>query len=398
MSTDRLYYNDSYLTAFTAPVVGTDPERIRIRLGHSAFYPTSGGQPHDTGTIAGIVVTDVCEDDAGGVVHVLASPLPAEPGTEVECVVDRRRRLDHMQQHTGQHLLSAVLAEVAEAPTVSFHMSAEVSTIDLGVAALDSGMLERVERRCNEIVAENRPVFVTWEEAGSVRDLRKASEREGTLRIVNIEGHDRSACGGTHVRSTGEIGCILLRGTEKIRGNVRLEFVCGLRAVQRSRADYNALSAIARTLSAAPDEAPKLVGALAGRVADAEKQRSRMALELASMRGREAFRDSVPTAGDLRARVAEVSAISEEVRAEAQAFTGAGKAVMIAWCAAPPSILLAASADAGIHAGNLVKAEVARRGGRGGGSAHIAQGGVPEDAAGTVAALREEITRTAAQH
>jgi alanyl-tRNA synthetase len=193
VSTKRLYYDDCYLTSFQAAVAGMDSERIRIRLGQSAFYPTSGGQPFDTGTIAGVPVIDVYEDDSGEVVHVLKSPVALEVGEEVECRIDHARRSDHRQQHTGQHLLSAVLHEIASAPTVSFHMGSDVSTIDLAVPSLDSAILERAERRCNAVIAENRPVTVTYEDAESVTGLRKASEREGTLRIVSIEGLDLSA-------------------------------------------------------------------------------------------------------------------------------------------------------------------------------------------------------------
>jgi alanyl-tRNA synthetase len=390
VSSARLYYNDSYLTAFRATVAEVDADKVRVRLGHSAFYPTSGGQPFDTGMIAGIAVTEVLEDEAGRVVHVLAAPLAVEPGAEVACVIDADRRRDHMQQHTGQHLLSAVLAEIASAPTVSFHMGAQTSTIDLGIPSILSEVIERAEQQCNELIAENRRVVVSYEDAGSVRDLRKASDREGTLRIVSIEGLDRSACGGTHVRSTGEIGCILLRGTEKVRGNVRLEFVCGLRAVRRARADYAALSTISRTLSVGIDETPKLVSALSGRVSDAEKQRSRLAIELAAFRGREAFHQTVPNATGLRIRVVEVLGMSDEVRAEAQAFTAEGKAVAIAWCTSPDSVLMASS-DSGVHAGNTLKPLLTERGGRGGGSGTMAQGGVPDGIADLVARIVDSL-------
>jgi alanyl-tRNA synthetase len=391
VNTERLYYNDSYLTVFRARVAEIDANGSRVYLGHSAFYPTSGGQPHDTGTIGGVRVREVFEDESGRVAHVLEAPLHAGREDEVECVIDRERRFDHMQQHTGQHLLSAVLNEVAQAPTVSFHMSADVSTVDLAVASLDSAVLEQVERRCNEVVTENRPVSVTYEDASSARDLRKPSDREGLLRIVGIEGIDRSACGGTHLRSTGEIGCILLRGTEKVRGSLRLDFVCGLRAVRRARADYAALSAIGRTLSAAADDTPKLVEALAVRVGDAEKQRARLAVELATLRGREAYRECPPGRGGLRVRAVEVSSIGDEARAEAQAFAAQGQAAAIAWCARPASVLLACSPDSGLHAGNILKPLLTEREGRGGGSARVAQGGVPADAAELAEAIQVAI-------
>jgi alanyl-tRNA synthetase len=377
-------------------VAAIDPDGLRVRLDQSAFYPTSGGQPHDTGTIEGIAVKEVLEEETGDVIHVLASPLPVQDGAEVDCRIASDRRFDHMQQHTGQHLLSAVLEQAAHAPTVSFHMSADVSTIDLGVSALDGATLESAELRCNQIIAENRPVRITYEHASAVTGLRKATDREGTLRIVTIDGLDISACGGTHVRFTGEIGCILVRSTEKIRSNLRLEFVCGLRAIRRARADYDALSAVSRAFSSAIDDTPKLAGSLLSRVTEAEKQRARLSVELAGMRGREAWREAVPDSNGLRLRVIEATAISDEVRAEAQAFTAGGKAAAIVWCANPASVLLSCSADSGLHAGNLLKAALTARGGRGGGSAQIAQGGVPSDARELSISLEQEINRTAA--
>lgn len=375
--TERLYYHDPRLTRFTATVVSIGDDGRSVCLNESAFYPTSGGQPHDLGTIAGIPVDDVT-DETGDVVHRLSSPLGAPAGARVDCEVDARRRLDHRQQHTGQHLLSAVLLELFQAETVSFHMGAEISTIELAGAFPDGPSLEAAELRCNELIAENRPVHVTFEDAATVTGLRKPPAREGVLRIVTIDGVDRSACGGTHVESTGEIGSVLLRGTEKIRGNVRLEFLCGLRAIRRARADYNALGAMARTFSSSIAELPKLVSSQAERLADAEKLRRKLSAEVAAYRGREWHAGTDPAPSGLRVRVREYAALDEEARAEAQAFTSAGKAAVIAWCPNPPSLLLAVSADSGSHAGNLVKPKLQAAGGRGGGSATLAQGSLPD--------------------
>jgi alanyl-tRNA synthetase len=196
-----------------------------------------------------VAVQDVV-DEGDSVAHVLAAPV--EPGP-VDCAIDWDRRFDHMQQHTGQHLLSAVFEELLGLHTVSFHLGAESSTIDLEGGTLDAPAAARAERRANQLVSENRPVTVVYEDAAQAEGLRKPSGREGTLRIVSIDGFDRSACGGTHVRTTGEIGVILIRKLEKIRQTVRAEFLCGARAVARARADYEALNKIAQLVSASFD-------------------------------------------------------------------------------------------------------------------------------------------------
>jgi alanyl-tRNA synthetase len=375
--TDRLYYHDSRLTQFPATVVSIDANGRHVRLNRSAFYPSSGGQPHDLGTLAGVPVEDVTEE-SGDVVHVLGSPLEVPVGATVECQIDSDRRQDAMQQHTGQHLLSAVLFDRFGAETVSFHMGQEASTIELAGPSLDPASLEEAELRCNELIAENRAVHVSFEEAATVTGLRKAPAREGTLRIVTIDRLDRSACGGTHVASTGEIGVVLLRGTERIRGNLRLEFVCGLRAVRRARADYNVLAAMGRNLSCSLSELPRTVGSQAERLAEADKLRRKLSAELAAYHGRELHARTEPAESGLRIQVKQYASIDEEVRAEAQAFSGAGRAALVAWCEQPPSLLLAVSADSGCHAGNVLKPKLQAAGGRGGGSALMAQGSVPD--------------------
>lgn len=387
--TERLYYTDSYLTNFTSDVAEADG--CKVRLGRSAFYPASGGQPHDLGTIGGIPVAEVVDED--DVVHVLTRPLTSAGA--VECTVDWQRRFDHMQQHTGQHLLSAVLIEMLGADTVSFHMGSDVSTVELATASLTPESLQAAELRCNQVIAENRAVAVAFEDAATAEGLRKPPKREGTIRIVSIDGLDRSACGGTHVRSTGEIGCILLRGTERIRGNTRLEFVCGLRAIRRARSDYDALSAVARSFSVGVDDAVKSVISQSARLADAEKSRRKLAQELAAIRGRELHARTPADAAGIRIVVREVPALDDDMRTEAQAFAAGGTAVIIAYCRTPASLIVAASADSGLNAGSLVKNALTARSGRGGGSAAMAQGSLPS--AEQLPAVIEEIRKTVEQ-
>jgi alanyl-tRNA synthetase len=371
--TERLYYHDSYLTEFRARIVDASPDLQKIYLDRTAFYPASGGQPFDTGKLGCAGVTEVV-DEGERIAHVLSGSLLNKPaGEEIAGVIDWKRRFDHMQQHTGQHLLSAVLIELFDAPTVSFHLGADAGTIDIS-RPLEPNQLRQAERRANQIVFENRPVLVSFEDSAQDLGLRKPTEREGTVRIVTIQDLDRSACGGTHVRGTAEIGPILIRKLDRIRGNQRLEFVCGMRAVERAQADYSALSAVARVFSSGLDDTPAMVSAHQEKLQESEKARRRLANELAQAKGRELHAATAAGPDGLRKIQQRVATISDELRAEAQSFTAGGKAVFLALAEDPPSVLLAASADSGVNAGEVLKAALAEAGGRGGGNATVAQG------------------------
>ena len=391
---ERLYYNDSYLHDFIARVTSTADDGRTVYLDRSAFYPASGGQPHDRGTLDGIGVVDVVEEDER-VAHRLAKPWTGELlAGEVRGVVDWARRFDHMQQHTGQHLLSAVLAEDFGMPTVSFHLGDEVSTIDVQPKGLTPERLVDVERRANEEITANRPISVDYEEAGAAAGLRKESQREGLLRIVSIGGLDRSACGGTHVRMTGEIGSLLLGKTEKVRDTIRIEFVCGGRALRRARRDYDALTRVARLFSCALEDVPGAVSALHERAAEADKQNRRMSGELAALRGRELYH-STEEEGGVRLAHQVFETLDEGARAEAQGFVGAGPGIFVATGQTPPAVLLACHAGTGVNAGGVLKEALAAVGGRGGGAAGLAQGSLPniEAADRVVAEVRRLVLR-----
>jgi alanyl-tRNA synthetase len=231
----------------------------------------------------------------------------------------------------------------------------------------------------NERIVENHPVSVTFEASSEARELRRTSGREGVLRIVTIEGLDRTPCGGTHVRATGEIGPLLIRKLDKIRGCVRLEFLCGGRAVRRARADYEALLRIARLFSSPLDEAPSLASAQRDALEASEKARRRLAGALARRQGQELYQATAPGPDGMRRviRRRAAGAVDEELRALAQGFTAQPKAVFAAAIEDPPAVLFAVSEDSGLHAGEALKTALARCGGRGGGSARIAQGSVP---------------------
>jgi alanyl-tRNA synthetase len=378
--TERLYYTDSYLREFRARVAGASDDRLTVYLDRTAFYPTSGGQPFDIGLIGGAQVIDVIDEDER-IAHRLAAPLAAAPD-EVACAIDWTRRFDHMQQHTGQHLLSAVFEELFHLKTVSFHLGAESATIDLEGGSVDARVLEQTERRANEAIYENRPVTVRFEDAAEASGLRKASQREGTLRIIAIDGMDRSACGGTHVRATGEIGVILLRKVEKIRQATRVEFLCGQRAVRRARADFQALTAAAQSFSSPLDEVPALVAAQIESARAADKARRKLEIELGAYQGRELYQATAPQPDGFRRVVRRADRGSlEDMRSIAQSFAEGAKAVFVAALNDPPSVLLATSADSAIDAGKLLKAALTEAGGRGGGTPRMAQGSVPDRAA-----------------
>lgn len=386
MPTARLYYTDAYLTEFTARVATIDG--TRVQLDRSAFYPTSGGQQFDTGTLAGIPVVDVI-DEGDNVTHVLAAPAPFTAGDTVAGVVDRARRFDHMQQHTGQHLLSALFDDACRAPTVSVHFGDATCTLDVD-AVLAHNDAVQVEARANVVVAENRPVTVSFEDAATAAGLRKPSERPGTLRIVTIEGLDRSACGGTHVRATGEIGPVLIRRLEKYKTLTRVEFLCGRRAVARARTDYDALAGMAASLTAGIDELPALVASNADTLRALQSERRKLAETLATYRARELHAATTPGPDGVRRIVVE-SPSPDELRALAHAVAAMERAVFIGACASPPTVMLSASPDSGVRAGATLKASLAAHGGRGGGNDTMAQGTVADANAisAIVAVLRQ---------
>jgi alanyl-tRNA synthetase len=392
--TSRLYYTDSYLTTFEGRVIELSDDRRRVYLDQSAFYPTSGGQPFDLGSLGGAPVADVVDEDER-IVHVLADPLPQNAGDVIRGEVDWQRRFDHMQQHTGQHLLSAVFADVFGFETVSVHFGADRSTLDLDVGAIDARQLIDAERRANAIVFENRPVSVGFEDATTATGLRKAPTRDGTIRVVTIESLDRSACGGTHVRATGEIGAIVLRTTERMRKQTRVEFLCGGRVVRQARSDFETLSGIALSMKASVAEAPGLVAAQGEQLRDALSVRKRLEGELAVFQARELYDQSVPNANGVRVAFNQRDKGSvDDVRALALAFVSRPKAVFIATVASPATVLVASSDDSGIDAGGVLKPALTAAGGRGGGSPRLAQGTVPSESAlaTVVGGLKESIS------
>lgn len=379
--TIRLYYDDAGLTDFDATIVELrDGGRIVV-LDRTAFYPTSGGQPHDLGTLGGIAIGDVVDEEAV-IAHHLAAPVAAAVGATVSGHIDTVRRFDHMQQHTGQHLLSAWLTDRYGWPTVSVHFGDEASTVDVamadGAAVPTSEELAVIEREINACAVADHRVTVSYEEASTAIGLRKASDRDGVLRLVTIDGLDRSACGGTHVSSTGAIGPILLRRAERSRGNLRIEFLCGHRAIARARRDADLLVRTARPLSASADELPGLVDQMQQRLTELERERKRLLLSVAVFEAEQLWHEAPVDASGRRVIRRQVEGTVRDHEPLAQSLTQRGGCVVL-FTTESGGVLYAASADTGVDAGQRLKPALAAVGGRGGGSPKLAQGTVPPE-------------------
>ncbi len=391
--TQRLYYHAPNLCEFdsvVAEVVAPSGEQTRlgIILRETAFYPTSGGQVYDTGWLTleatdRLRVAEVAETEDGRVVHYLEpTTKPPAVGTEVHGAIDPDRRRDHMQQHSGQHVLSAAFAELYQMPTVSFHMGEDYCSIDLATESLNAEQIAAAEKRANQIVLENRPVhirFVSRKEAEAL-GLRKLPPAErDELRLIEIADFDLSACGGTHVGATGQIGSILLRKTEKTRQGVRVEFVCGGRAVRTARRDYAALSEAAGLFSA---QLWDVAGQIRKTLEDSKrlrKQKEEALEQLAEAMAVAALAEQ-PT---VNGRKVIVRSFTDRdigfAKLFAQRATRAGvpAIALVASTVDPPGLVFAQSAGGAADMGALLKQILSSVGGRGGGSRDFAQGGVP---------------------
>jgi alanyl-tRNA synthetase len=393
---NRIYYNDPQRTEFDAVVAARTAidGRPAVTLDTTAFYPTSGGQPHDVGVLGGARVIEVTESDDGQVWHVLDRDV--EPGVPVRGVVDWPRRFDHMQQHTGQHILSAAFDRLKRARTVGFHLGAAVSTVDFAIELTPADVAE-VEAEANRIVWEDRPVsirFVDQSEAARL-PLRKEPGRGGTLRVIEIEDYDLSACGGTHVPRTGAVGLIAVLSAEKLRGGTRLEFVCGGRALRSLRTFRDAVAGCIRCVSVAPEELPAAVERLQ---ADGKDQR-KLAKDLQE-------RLAVFEAVEVAAVADQVEGVRQVVRAIEGRDQAGLRTMAAAICAAPGFrvalfsassphvVVLAKSKDAAGDCAAVLKSLMAAFGGRGGGKPDLAQGGgLSGDLAQILATTRAEFAR-----
>jgi alanyl-tRNA synthetase len=415
----RLYYSDSFLRTFTAEVTnvreleGNSGDTVwQVSLSHTAFYPASGGQPFDTGvlrtpdaTAFAIPVEQVEEDERGTVWHFVRQPLSV--GAQIEGQIEWGRRFDHMQQHTGQHLLSVVFLRELEAATVSFHLGEKISTIDLSCANLADHSVERVERIANEIIGEDRPVttlYVSRAEADAMLAagrLRKLPDRPGSIRLIDIADCDLNACGGTHVRSTGQIGGLQIRAVEKVSRGVRVEFLCGLRAIKTTRADVAILGESAALLSTGVTELPVTVARLLADGKAGAKERQKLREELAVFHAGELVL-AEPVVNGLRLVVREWKDRDRDyvklLASRTAAASPATAVIFSAKDAEPTRVFVARSRDLKFDSGRLLREALAQLGLRGGGSADLAQGDVPrEQASALLDSLVESIRGVAAQ-
>jgi alanyl-tRNA synthetase len=384
--TDRLYYHDSFLYDFDAEILDVSETRPAVILDKTAFYPTSGGQVHDTGWISSadskLRVTEVADTEDGRVVHYLEAVKDLKPGTHVRGEIDAIRRRDHMQQHSGQHVLSAAFIRLFNMPTVSFHMADDYCSIDLEALALTKQQIESAERLANEIILENRPVdirFVTRQEAEKL-GLRKLPPTDrDELRLIDVRDFDVTACGGTHVRQTGQIGCILLRKSEKARQGYRVEFVAGQRAVATARRDFTTLTETASLFSAHIYDVPQQARKSLDEIKVLRKQREQFLEELAAAQA-EAILAETP---EVNGRKLVVRTFSDRemnfLKLLAQKLTRlAPNAVALFGTTSPqPSLVFAQSPGQPFDLGARMKDTLGKFGGRGGGSKDMAQGGLP---------------------
>ncbi len=384
--TQRIYYSEPYRRTFDARVlsVETVAGHSQVTLDQTAFYPTSGGQPYDTGTIGGAAVTDVIDREDGTIAHVVSGSLNV--GEVVSGEIDWARRFDHMQQHTGQHVLSAAFARLCDVRTDSFHMGqlhpttpttrggppGVSSTIDLA-REVSEAEIAKAEDDANRIVWEDRPVavrFATAEEAAAM-GMRKESARTGTLRLIDVQEYDLSACGGTHVERTGAIGVIAIGSAEKFRGGSRIEFLCGGRALQRFRVWKGALSAMQKHLSVPPVEMAASIERMQEDGKAAQRNLRGCQEKLAAHEAHALLATGSPVIEAIEGWDA------QGIKAIAAAITAADpQAVVVLFTTATPAqVVIARGASSTIDAGAVLKQMAAKFGGKGGGKPDLAQGG-----------------------
>jgi len=394
--TERLYYTDALSTEFDATVVSVRPAdgRFEVVLDRTLFYPTSGGQAFDTGRLGDASVVDVFDGPDGVVVHV--ADVGLEPNTRVRGAIDWPRRFDHMQQHSGQHVLSAAFIRTSGVETTSVHLGAEVSTIDLA-REVTGTEVEASEAEANRAIWDNRPVvvrFVTAEEAATL-PLRKPPARAGRLRLVEIADFDLSACGGTHVPETGRIGIVLVSATDRVKGGTRVTFVCG----ERARRAYGRLRDVAGEAARVLGVGPAALGEAAGRARDEQARLSRLAAgfqrELAEVRAAQYRAEAA--AGSTRVIVKHLPDWDQSglvLMARAVADEPGWVVVLLGGGhAAATPVVVARSADVDLDANAWLRQAVGALGGRGGGRGDLAQGGLAAPIDRILAFVKDALTK-----
>jgi alanyl-tRNA synthetase len=376
--TTRLFFTDSLRREFDATVVSceiVDGKPTAI-LDETAFYPTSGGQPFDTGRLDDHRVVEVVDDDAGEIRHVMDAPIA--PGARVHGAIDWPRRFDHMQQHTGQHVLSAAFDRLHGVRTVSFHLGAETATIDLA-REMSAAEIARAEAEANRIVWEDRPVTVRFatEDEASRLPLRKEPVKSGLLRLVDVQEFDLSACGGTHVPATGMIGIIAVAAWERFKGASRVTFVCGGRALRGYGQLRDAMTAASRALSVAPPDVAPTIERMQADAKELSRTIRRLQDEVAIGRAEALRANAQNIAGGRGVLRHEPGWDAAGLKTLATALVReSGMIAILVGDGSPAPVVVARSADVDFDAAGWMKQASAALGGRGGGRPEMAQGGL----------------------
>lgn len=420
--TERIYYNDSFLLEFEAKVaeVGEENGRIAVVLDRTAFYPTSGGQVFDTGWLelgaARLRVVEVGEEESGLIKHYLAPTAQVQleneissgtrpgagnagslttldaagerhgvrlrTGDVVRGVVDSARRRDHRQQHSGQHVLSAAFEKLFDMRTVSFHMGDASCTIDLAAKSLSDEQMRQAEREANRVVLDDVPVTIRSAAVAQAKakGVRKIPDHiDGDLRLIDMEGYDLNACGGTHVRSTGQIGAILLRKYEKVKQGFRVEFVCGERAIQTARHDFEKLSEAARLYDTQIWQVPELIRKSQDESKAGAKERKNILEELAELLAARMLSEAPEVHGAKLVTRVFADRDTAFVKLLAQKITAAAPAIaLLGATSGQAGVVFAQSPGLQHDMGALMKQALVTLGGRGGGNRDLAQGGAPD--------------------
>ncbi len=383
--TQRLYYENCDLRAFDAQVCACEKTDagFKVRLDQTAFYPTSGGQPFDTGTIGGAHVTDVFADEAGEVWHVV--DLPLDVGAKVHGEIDWARRFDHMQQHAGEHLLANAAFRLLGGHTIGLHLGAEVSTIDMtlpeGKTHATDEEIRALEDDVNTWIQMDVPIRCWFPQPDELKalPLRKPPAVDEHIRIVQIGTHEYCACGGTHPARAGQIGLLKIVDARPSRGKLRIAFVCGERAYETLRTHYDLAKTSAGILSTSVENLPNMVGSMLEQLKEAQRGRAEaekkvLLAEIPAMRARAI--KSASGYAVIAERIDGDAAMAREIASALVEESGA--IVLIGAPNGDASVYIACrSEDVEVNMGAILSQAAKETGGKGGGRPAFAQGGGP---------------------
>jgi len=379
--TERLYYTDSMLREFSARVVARRESDAgpAVQLDRTAFYPTSGGQPFDTGKLDDIPVLEVWEDEGGEIWHQVERLPIAET---VRGVIDWERRFDHMQQHSGQHLLSGAFMRMLQAPTISFHLGSEESFIDLDFPGLDWEEVFLVEAEVNRVIWEDRPLEVHLVDEEEIRKipLRRPPQVSGKIRVIWIRDYDAVPCGGTHVPHTGAVGLVKVTRLEHYKGGMRVGFLCGRRALHDYQRVLRGMQGVSTDLSVHTDELKDAVGRLQDETKQARRALRAAQGELAALEA-ERLWTAAPAHDEVRRVVAHLPERTfEQALCLASQLSSRPRTLALLAVSEAKGTRLVCQRSADLSqtdAATILRRAAESLGGRGGGTATQAQGGAP---------------------